>query len=129
MSDSAMLVTSTEISAKEFYEFISNFGGVPGVKGRGVILDGETNIWVALLDIKYLEKFYNGRAFHEWTSYLASPPIAAVEMRLDHTDKSREAYLRFSVEFGKIWRSVLVDLDGCDLSYDMVCERYRNLFV
>ncbi|MFJ4142445.1 hypothetical protein [Pseudomonas sp. NPDC089734] len=127
MSDSALLVSSKGITGEEFQDFALRLGGVPRGSGRYVVIEGDSNIWLALLRFDRVAEFYDEDTVSGWAEGLGEPPEIIVEIQLDHTDKSRELYLKIAVEFGRAWPVVLVDLEGRDVSYALACERYAVL--
>ncbi|MBX8537702.1 hypothetical protein K5D33_23670 [Pseudomonas cichorii] len=125
LSDSANLISSEEITNEEFYDFVLQLEGISRGPGRGVIMEGESNVWLALMDIGEVEGFYDEETLLGWSKMLCGSPKSVVEMQLDHTVLSREIYLRVAFEFGRSWPVVLSDLDGVDLPYNAVCEKYN----
>lgn len=89
--------------------------------------EGESDIWLAMLSKDVFEDFYDAEDMLEWQSVLGAVPQTIIEIRLDHTQKSRLMYLEVVLGFGKRWSCVLHDVDDSVLSYDMVCERYNKL--
>lgn len=123
MGDSAMLVSSHEVTEGEFQEFISMLGGAVSPQLRASVSEGESTVWISLLYISRYPGLYEDYLFN-WEKCLGGAPKTVLEMRLDHTQGARELYLRVAFEFGRLWSVVLVDVDDVDVSYELVCEKY-----
>lgn len=129
MADSAMIISSEMLTAEDFQDFVrSNGGSIKfGEFPRRGISQGESDIWLAMLPKDIFEGFYDAEDILEWQSLLGAAPQTLIEIRLDHTQKSRLMYLEVFLSFGKLWHCVLYDVDDSVLSYDLVCERYRDI--
>ncbi|MGE7956728.1 hypothetical protein ACQKQA_09020 [Pseudomonas sp. NPDC089530] len=129
MGDSAMIVSSDVLTVDDFQRVLNDFSGcVKHMKPpRGVVSDGGADIWLAMLSKDDFNAFYDDEDLLEWQSMLGSAPQTIIEIRLDHTQRSRVMYLDVVLGFAKVWNCILHDVDDSVLSYALICERYKHL--
>lgn len=129
MADSVMIISSDVLTVEKFQEFIrSNGGSIKfGNFPRGGITEGESDIWLAILPKDIFESFYDDEDIHEWKSVLRGTPQTLIEVRGDHTQKSRLMYLKVFLSFGKLWNCILQDIDDKLLTCDLVRKNYGDI--
>lgn len=129
MADSAMIISSALLTVEEFREFIySNGGSVKlGEFPRGAISEGGLDIWLAMLPKDVYEGFYDAEDILEWEGVLGATPQTLIEIRLDHTRRSRLMYLNVFLNFGKRWNCILHDVDDSILSCGLVWDKYGDI--
>ncbi|CAI8766116.1 hypothetical protein [Pseudomonas chlororaphis] len=129
MGASAMIVSSDVLTLDDFQGVVHGLGGFIKCKvpPRGVISEGETDVWLAMLSRDDFGEFYDEEDMLGWQSVLKAAPQTIVEVRLDHTQRSKVLYLGVALGFAKVCNCVLHDIDESVLSYDAICEKYRRL--
>jgi len=125
MSDSAMIVSSHDISEVEFQEFIVALGGWGGPLLRAAVSEGQSTVWIGLLRVNDYSGLYDDY-LDDWARCLGGRAITVLEMQLDHTEGARDLYLRIAYEFGRLWKMFLVDIDDSYVPYELVRARCVN---
>lgn len=129
MGESAMIISSDLVEDEEFQDFLVAIGGVykDGRNARGVLSEGESDIWIGMFRREFMEEFYDQDDLQEWCTMLGADPEVLVEIRLDHTLGSKDLYLKFSSSFGARWNSIFCDTDDSVLTYSLFMHRYDLL--
>lgn len=128
MSDSAMIISSNEITTGDLSDFVTSLGGtvVPQETNSFVINDQETDLWVAIQDMGFASEFYDDETFDSWNKALGGEVKSIIELQLDHTPICKQLYLYVSCKFGESWNVVLDDIDDSIVSYSELISRYEN---
>jgi hypothetical protein len=129
MSNSALLISSDDISFDDLNDFILSIGGhlLPQESSSFVISDQGADLWLAKQDEEFASDFYDASTLEEWKRHLGKDMKTVIELRLDHTILCKQLYLYVSYELGRRWNIVLDDVDDSVVSYrDIVATHKSN---
>jgi hypothetical protein len=129
MSDSAMVISSDEITADDLRQFVLSLGGtmVPQEAGSFVINDQEADLWMAIQNKEFMAGFYDNKTLDTWKKSLGSDMKSIIELQLDHTHLCKQLYLYVACKLGEKWNVVLDDIDDSIVNYaDLVSMYKRN---
>jgi hypothetical protein len=128
MSDSALIISSDDISFDDLKDFILSIGGhlLPQESSSFVISDQGADLWLAKQDEDFALDFYDDETLEEWKKYLGEGMKTVIELRLDHTLLCKQLYLFFAYEFGKKWNVILDDVDDSIVSYKEIVTSYKS---
>jgi hypothetical protein len=127
MSDSAMVVSSDEITTNELSDFVLSLGGgvIPGETESFWISDQEADLWLAIQSRSFALEFYDEETLEAWRRSLGSDVKTIIELRLDHTPLCKMLYLYVACKLGERWNVVLDDVDDSVVCYDDILSMYR----
>lgn len=128
MSDSAMVISSDEISLDDLRGFVSSLGGnlVPQETASFVINDQETDLWVAIQDSEFASEFYDDETLKAWSKSLGGDMKTIIELQLDHTPLCKQLYLYVAYKLGEKWNIVLDDVDDSVVGYSDLVSMYKK---
>ena len=128
MSNSAMVISSDNITSDELSKFLLGLGGclVPLETQSYVINDSDSDLWIAIQDKSFSDDFYDDETLSSWNMLLGKNNRTIIELQLDHSAVCKQLYLYIAYEMGKRWNIVLDDIDDAVVSYSALATRYIN---
>lgn len=129
MSNSAMVISSDEITEGDLRDFVLSLGGsgVPGEEGSFVLNSHGTDLWLAIQDQSFAKEFYDEQTFRIWRDCLGRDVKTIVELQLDHSDLSRCFYIYVVYKIGRVWNVALDDIDDSVVCYSDLAFKARDI--